>query len=155
MCCDSICAFIFNFTGSKGPYGDCLKLLCHFVCKSFSSLNCYFGFHPCTLLLVCRPGCTYYFEMEIAAFTRMIKRWAAVKAASLDFECKMQSSHSAGPLEINTTRRALKFIYMPLNAYFRGNNNNQVKVQFCFFGSTEVCRMKTLKRGTPTSSHSA
>lgn len=38
MYCDSICAFISNFAGSKGPYGDCRKPLCHRVCKNLSAL---------------------------------------------------------------------------------------------------------------------
>lgn len=41
MYCYSICAFIFNFTGSRVPYGDCLKPSYQCLCRSCGSLYLY------------------------------------------------------------------------------------------------------------------
>ncbi len=137
MYCDSICAFIFNFTGSKGPYGDCLKLLCHFVCRSFSSLCLCLGF-------IFAPYCLHtdavaiYFELWIFSFTRMIKRLAVARVCVVKKLVTVQQglisivnctvNVFSWAIWVNTGRRALRFIYSTITLSVEAQSiNNQVK----------------------------
>lgn len=148
MYCDSICAFISNFTGSNGPYGDCLKLLCHCVCRSFRSSCCRLSFSLCILCLVADSLAFYLKSVIFPGFKKLLAVGLfcvvnkleiisnTVKYTVIPFTRVAQDKH---------WKTFLTFIYSPLNSEFKGSNNNQVSTEPGFFGSVHLCSEKNLE----------